>query len=125
MPDAPTLSEVADGVFAWIQPDGSWGLSNAGLATGDESSLLVDTLFDLPMTRRMLDEMAPLTGSAPIGTVVNTHANGDHCYGNQLLSGDGVEFVASEAMSEELTDVPAAMLGALVATGLAPAGATS
>ena len=57
-------------------------MSNAGLIRGQDASLLVDTLFDLPLTRQMLDELAPVTTEAPIGTLVNTHANGDHCWGN-------------------------------------------
>ena len=40
------LHEVADGVLAYLQPDGGWGWSNAGLICGDGASLLVDTLFD-------------------------------------------------------------------------------
>ncbi len=80
------LHEVADGVWAYLQPDGGWGWSNAGLVTGDNTSLLVDTLFDLRLTAEMLDEMRRTTPSAErITTVVNTHANGDHCYGNALL----------------------------------------
>jgi glyoxylase-like metal-dependent hydrolase (beta-lactamase superfamily II) len=105
------LHEIGDGLFAYVQGDGSWGWSNAGLVVGDGASLLVDTLFDLHLTRAMLDEMAPHVGSAPIGTVVNTHANGDHCYGNQLL-GDA-QIVASAAAAEEMIEVPPAMLAAL------------
>jgi len=40
-------------------PDGGFGWSNAGLVAGDGASLLVDTLFDLPLTREMLAAMAP------------------------------------------------------------------
>src|SRR6476469_6472653 len=77
------VHEVADGVFAYLQPDGSWGWSNAGLIVGAGSSMLVDALFDLAHARDMLDEMARVTDR--IGTVVNTHANVDHCWGNELL----------------------------------------
>ncbi|MGI9595418.1 MAG: MBL fold metallo-hydrolase, partial [Acidimicrobiales bacterium] len=79
---------------------------------GDGRSLLVDTLFDLPLTSRMLDAMADVTGDAPIETLVNTHANGDHCFGNQLV--EGAEIIATEACAEEFEDVPAAALAALV-----------
>jgi len=102
------LHEIADGVWAYLQPDGSWGYSNAGLVAGDGTSLLVDTLFDLQLTRTMLDAMQPVTGTRPIGTVVNTHANGDHCYGNQLLS--DVRIVASDAARHEMDDVPPALM---------------
>ena len=109
------LVEVADDVFAYLQPDGTWGWSNAGLVVGADEAALVDTLFDLPLTRDMLDTMAPMTSASPISKVLNTHANGDHCYGNQLVAGPGVDFVASAATADELDDVPASTLGAMVA----------
>jgi len=105
------VHELGDGCFAYLQPDGGWGWSNAGLVVGDGVSLLVDTLFDLKLTASMLDAMSGLTRAAPIGTVVNTHANGDHCYGNQLVA--GAEIVASSAAAHEMTEVPPAMLAAL------------
>lgn len=105
------LHEVADGTYAYLQPDGGWGWSNAGLVVGDGASLLVDTLFDLRLTSEMLSAMAPAVRTAPIATLVNTHANGDHCYGNQLVH--GAEIVASAATAEEMPEVPPAMLAAL------------
>jgi len=105
------LVEVGAGCHAYLQPDGSWGWSNAGLITGDGASLLVDTLFDLTLTAAMLDAMAPLTASAPLQSVVNTHANGDHCYGNQLVA--DVEIIATTATAQEMPEVPPAMLAAL------------
>ena len=41
------LQEVGDGLYAYLQPDGGWGWSNAGLVVDGEATLLVDTLFDL------------------------------------------------------------------------------
>jgi cyclase len=113
--DGLGLQEIGDGCFAYIQPGGGWGWSNAGLIVGDGRSLLVDTLFDLDLTATMLDRMAAQTSSAPVGTVVNTHANGDHCYGNGEVTkrfGD-VEIVASTACAEEMGAVPPSMLAAL------------
>jgi glyoxylase-like metal-dependent hydrolase (beta-lactamase superfamily II) len=105
------LTEVADGCLAYVQGDGGWGWSNAGLVVGDGASLLVDTLFDLKITQAMLDAMADHTRTAPITTVVNTHANGDHCYGNALV-GDA-EIVATTATANEMSGVPPALLAAL------------
>lgn len=107
------LVEVGDGVFAYLQPDGGWGWSNAGLVASGSSSLLIDTLFDLALTREMLDAMSAVTGSAPIATIVNTHANGDHCYGNAAV-GAG-EIIASEASAREMDEVPAALLAGMLA----------
>jgi cyclase len=106
------LHEIGDGVFAYLQPTGTWGYSNAGLVTGDGTSLLVDTLFDLRLTREMLDAMKPLTRTRPIDTLVNTHANGDHCYGNELVP-ERAEIYATVAAAEEMQHFPATALEAL------------
>jgi cyclase len=98
-PDAPRfeggLSEVAPGVHAWLQPNGLLGESNAGLVVGDGASLLVDTLWDLLLTRRMLAAIAPLTAKAPVETLVNSHSDGDHWWGNQEL--EGIQIAATDA----------------------------
>jgi len=105
------LVEVGEGCHAYLQPDGSWGWSNAGLICGEGASLLVDTLFDLKLTAAMLETMSALTAAAPLATVVNTHANGDHCYGNALVA--DVEIIASSATAREMPEVPPSMLAAL------------
>lgn len=96
------LQETGNGVYSYLQPDGSWGWSNAGLIVDGEASLLVDTLFDAPLTRDMLKVMQDATGISPdkIGTVVNTHANGDHTHGNGLCT--HAEIIASEASAKEM-----------------------
>lgn len=108
------LHELGNGLYAWLAPDGSWGWSNAGLVADGESSLLVDTLFDLPLTREMLAAMrrAEPRAAASIDVLVNTHANGDHCYGNELV--EGAEIVASRATAEEMKETPPEALAALV-----------
>lgn len=113
------LVEVADGVHAYLQPDGSWGWSNAGLLRDGEEALLVDTLFTRQLTRTMLDTMRPVLGDAVIGTIVNTHANGDHCYGNQDVPTARV--ITTEATAEELSELPASALRAFN-TAPGPAG---
>ena len=118
------LHEVGDGVWAYLQPDGGWGWSNAGLVTGDgDASLLVDTLFDLRLTAEMLEAMRRTTPAAEhIGTVVNTHANGDHCYGNALVAGS--EIISSARSAEEMAELPAETMAAMMraAPSLGPAG---
>ncbi|PKV93903.1 glyoxylase-like metal-dependent hydrolase (beta-lactamase superfamily II) [Amycolatopsis echigonensis] len=95
---------------AWLVPDGTWGWSNAGLIAGTGESLLVDTLFDVPMTREMLVGLQGTTVDSPIKTVVNTHANGDHWFGNELVADASI--IASEATAEETrTNGPDLMRG--------------
>jgi len=107
------LQEVGDGLYAYLQPDGGWGWSNAGLVVDGERTLLVDTLFDLALTEQMLRAMRrAVPAAATIDTLVNTHANGDHCYGNQLVA--GARIVASEQTAAEMSDLPPAAMAALV-----------
>ncbi len=96
------LHELGNDLYAYLQPDGSWGWANAGLVVDGKATLLVDTLYDLQLTGEMLDTMRrAVPAAAQIDTVVNTHANGDHCYGNQLVS--GAEIIASARTAEEMT----------------------
>jgi cyclase len=106
------LHELGDGLWAYLQPSGTWGYSNAGLVAGDGNSLLVDTLFDLNLTRQMLDQMKPITCTRPIGSLINTHANGDHCFGNELVP-ERAKIYATVAATEEMRQVPASVLVAL------------
>jgi glyoxylase-like metal-dependent hydrolase (beta-lactamase superfamily II) len=115
IPFVTGLHELGEGCLAYLQPDGGWGWSNAGLIVGDGRSLLVDTLFDLTLTAAMLDSMAAATAAAPVDTVVNTHANGDHCYGNAEVTRRraDVQIVASAATAEEMSEVPPSVLAGL------------
>ncbi len=113
------LHELGDGLFAYLQPHGGWGWSNAGLVTADDTSLLVDTLFDLKLTREMLDAMRPVTGTRPIDAVVNTHGNGDHCYGNQLAPETARIYAASRAV-EDMKEAPPSLLATIMQADLGP-----
>jgi cyclase len=116
---ASSWSHVEGPCWAWVQGDGGWGLSNAGVIVGDREALLVDTLFDLPSTRTMLDAMPQATGGVPITRLVNTHGNGDHWFGNQLVR--DVEIIAAEGAVEDMLlvgpDQVAGLLGLPDPTG--------
>lgn len=108
------LHDLGNGAWAYLQPDGGWGFSNAGLITDGDESLLVDTLFDENLTAEMLASMKASTGlgGADITTLVNTHANGDHTYGNRLV--ENAEIITSAATASEFSDAPPALLAQIV-----------
>lgn len=110
----PGLHEVGDRLYAYLQPNGGWGWSNAGLIAAEESSLLVDTLFDLRLTRDMLASMKAITDRARLGHAVNTHGNGDHWFGNQLLP-DGIPIVSTTKAAAEMAAAPPALVSGLFA----------
>jgi len=75
------LLEVADHVFAYIQPDGSWWINNTGFVVGERSVVSVDACSTQRRTRAYLERIASVT-PAPVTTLINTHHHGDHTYGN-------------------------------------------
>jgi cyclase len=109
----PGLHPLAHGAYAWLAPQGSWGWSNAGLIVDGEESLLVDTLYDLDLTQHMLRKMREAEPRSIIGTLVNTHANGDHCHGNELVT--GAEIIASTASALEMSEFPPEAMAAIMA----------
>lgn len=106
------LHDLGNGCHAYLQPEGSWGWSNAGLIADSGETLLVDTLMDVRLTRDMLDEMRrAVPEAAAIGTLVNTHANPDHTFGNQLLQ--GVAIIASTSTAAEMHETQPQMLASM------------
>ena len=94
------MIQLGPDIRAWTTPGGGWGESNAGLITGHKASLLVDTLWDLPRTAAMLSGFRKTLETAPIARVVNTHADGDHWFGNQLTGAS--EIIATEAAARSM-----------------------
>ena len=109
------LHDLGNGIYAYLLPDGSWGFNNAGLIVDGDESLLVDTLFDLALTREMLEVMRTATKAATfIRTLVISHGNGDHYFGNELVGAN--EIIASKASAEEMNREPPQTLAELKKT---------
>jgi cyclase len=82
--DAPlALEELADGVYAWIQPVGGLGVSNAGVIVDDDGITIVDTL----MVRSQWEPFAAAVAELerPVKRVLLTHAHIDHVGGTQAF----------------------------------------
>src|SRR4051794_28064515 len=109
------LREVAPRTWAWLQPNGGLGESNAGLIVGDGESLLVDTLWDEQLTHRMLDAMQPLLADAPLRRAFVTHPDGDHWWGNAVLD-SSVEIAALPACDRAMrAEAPPRVLDTMTA----------
>lgn len=102
-PNAAALHEVVDGVYAWVQPDGSWWINNSGAITGEQGTIIVDTCATQERTTRFLQAVRAATDDAPIRLAANTHQHGDHTYGNCLLP-DSAVLVGHEAMRAGLVE---------------------
>jgi cyclase len=102
--DLPTLGdpqvvEVSDGVFAYVQPDGSWFINNTGFLVGGGGVISIDACATERRTRAYLEAIRSVTDQ-PVRTLVNTHHHGDHTNGNYLFSGSTI--VAHERAREEM-----------------------
>ena len=80
----PELHEVSDGVFAYIQPDGSWWINNTGLLVGTHGAVSIDSCATERRTRAYRAAIDTIT-DRPVRTLVNTHHHGDHTHGNYLF----------------------------------------
>src|SRR3954466_2941549 len=95
----PTVEEVGDGLFAYVQPDGSWMVNNTGFLVGPDGVTSIDTCSTELRTRTYLDAVARVS-DLPVRTLLNTHHHPDHTTGNGLLP--GATIVAHEAARAEM-----------------------
>ncbi|MDF1854068.1 MBL fold metallo-hydrolase [Pseudooceanicola sp.] len=109
------LHDIGNGLFAWVQGDGSWGWSNSGLICGDDDKVvMVDTLFTGRLTQDVLDAYRRAVPAADvIDVLINSHSNGDHTYGNHLV--EGARIIGSTACLEEMQERPASLVKEVVA----------
>lgn len=94
------LYQIAKSSYAWMVPNGSWGETNIGLIDCNGKSVLVDTCWDLNFTHELLETADPIIQKSPVETVINTHADGDHCWGNQLFKDK--EIIATNACINQM-----------------------
>jgi cyclase len=96
------LTEIADGVHAYLQPDGGWCVNNAGVLVGDDGVVVIDTVATQARAARLRDTVDQL-GAGPVHTVVNTHSHGDHTFGNAVF-GPSATIVAHTLARTEMAD---------------------
>jgi cyclase len=105
------LYRLTEGTYAWMVPNGSWGETNLGLIDCDGTSVLIDTCWDLAHTQEMLAMCKQVLSASPLGHVINTHADGDHCWGNQLFK--HLPIHATQACIDQMHHIPPRSLSAL------------
>jgi glyoxylase-like metal-dependent hydrolase (beta-lactamase superfamily II) len=89
LPD-PELVQVAPGVHAYVQPDGSWMVNNTGIVSGTGGAprhVLVDMTSTEARNRALL-AAADRVGEGHRHALINTHHHGDHTFGNWLMPAD-------------------------------------
>jgi len=98
----PYVEEVAAGVYAYIQPDGTWFINNCGFITGADDTIVIDATSTEARTRAFIDAIKAVS-DRPVTTLVNTHHHADHTHGNYLF--EGATIVAHRACREVMLGV--------------------
>jgi cyclase len=108
----PRVEEVSEGVFAYIQDDGSWWINNTGFLVGRRAVTAIDSCATEARTRALIETIATVA-DRPVSTLINTHHHGDHTHGNHLFG--PATIVAHERCREEVlaAGVPGERLAAV------------
>jgi cyclase len=97
------VTQISEGIYAYLQPDGSWYLNNTAFLVSGDGVISVDATSTERRTRAYLDAIASVT-DRPVRTLVNTHHHGDHTHGNYLFA--GATIVAHEQCRTAMLNTP-------------------
>ncbi|HYO86196.1 MAG TPA: MBL fold metallo-hydrolase [Dermatophilaceae bacterium] len=84
LPPPRQAQPVSDGIYAYIQPDGSWWINNTGFLVGRRGVISVDACATQARTVAYREAISAVT-DRPVRTLINTHHHGDHTFGNYLF----------------------------------------
>lgn len=104
---APTVTEIADGIYAYTHSRGGWCVSNAGVLAGPDGAVVIDTLATEGRTRALV-EFVDRLGAGPARTIVNTHHHGDHNFGNHLF-GPAAVVIGHDRIRPEMVETGLAL----------------
>jgi cyclase len=82
----PRVEDLGGGLFAYVQPDGSWFINNTGFLVSSTGVVCVDACATERRTRSLVEAVGRVS-DRPIRTLVNTHSHADHVTGNALFTG--------------------------------------
>ena len=81
--EAAQLSEVAPGVYSYVQPDGTWFINNMGFIAGSSGVVSIDSTSTERRNRAYMDAIASVTSSPVRGP--GQHAPPRRPHPRQLL----------------------------------------
>ena len=93
------LREVAPNTYAYLQHDGSWGISNTGFLVGEDGLLVIDATLVASMAQAFIAEIRKVSNK-PFRHLINTHSHPDHTGGNRLFT--GAEIISHRICREEM-----------------------
>ena len=96
------MQQLAEGIYAYVQPDGGWCVNNAGVVADAESTVVIDTAATQRRARLLKEEIDKIS-SRPPSILINTHFHGDHHFGNAEFSPPAT-VVAHESARAEIIE---------------------
>src|SRR2546423_1318568 len=97
-----SLTELGDGVYAWLLPGGETGVANAGVVLDDDGITVIDTL----MVRSQWEPFAAAVAAleVPVRRTILTHAHIDHVGGTKAFPNSAVygSPVTSDALDQAM-----------------------
>jgi cyclase len=99
----PAVEEVSEGIFGYVQLDGSWGLNNTGFVAGKTAVVAIDTCFTVRRSQAFASAIERTAPGKPVRTLVNTHHHGDHTHGNMVFA-PGATIVGHDRCREEVIE---------------------
>jgi len=95
------IEKLGEGVYAVIDRDGGWFLSNSGLIDMGKYTLIIDTQYNKKRALDLLNLIEDLGLPRP-GLVINTHHHGDHAWGNHVIGVPAIMHREAYKMVEDL-----------------------
>jgi cyclase len=105
---APYVEEVSPGIFAYVQPDGTWFLNNAGWVTGDDGVVVIDSTGTEKRAHAFYQALQR-TSALPPRVLINTHAHADHTIGNFAFAGEAA-IIAHDLCRDEVKSINVGVL---------------
>jgi cyclase len=97
-----SLTELGDGVYAWLLPGGETGVANAGVVVEDDGITVIDTL----MVRSQWEPFAAAVTAlgSPVRRTILTHAHIDHVGGTKAFPNAAIYAtpITSDALDEPM-----------------------
>jgi len=84
LPSPTSATEVSDGIYAYVQNDGTWWINNTGFLVGKRGVVAIDACSTVARTRALQSAIVRVS-ALPVRTLINTHHHGDHTFGNYLF----------------------------------------
>ncbi len=102
MDDQLALTELGDGIYAWLLPGGETGVANAGVVVDADGITVIDTL----MVRSQWEPFAAAVAELdlPVRRTILTHAHVDHVGGTKAFPNAAVfgSPITSDALDQEM-----------------------